>query len=409
MGQRGSGRIALTGAFAGASRRYWLGVFPRVCAERRRREARAQQIPDPLLQQVVLDALRKWGNIEGATAFAAFVPARHRAAAARAMASFQAAYNYLDMLTELPNTDPAVNGQLLHHALLVALDPRAQHLDYYEHHHLQDDGGYLVDTIDECRAALAELPSYDAVAPAALRAAERIVAFQSCNTGEVQGDYLALERWARAATPVGSGLRWWETAASGGSSLGIYALIAAAAQTHVEPGEIATIEGAYFPWIGALHSLLDNLVDIAEDYATGQRSLVGCYASSLDAATRLQLLSERALSAAEELPVGRGHVLVLAAMASFYLSTPEASAPAARPVAQAVLEALGEPARLSMLVFRSRLRLRRLAPRAPGGPARRGSGAEVVLPAAIDAVLPAGVHGSAAASGQRGHESFGVK
>jgi tetraprenyl-beta-curcumene synthase len=409
MGQTGSGRIALSSAFAGAARRYWLSVFPRVCAERRRREARAQQIPDQLLQRVVLDALRKWGNIEGATAFAAFVPARRRAAAARAMGCFQAAYNYLDMLTELPNTDPAVNGQLLHRALLVALDPEAQHLDYYEHHHLHDDGGYLAETVDECRAALAELPSYAAVAPAARRAAERIVAFQSCNTGEVQGDYLALERWARTATPVGSGLRWWETAASGGSSLGIYALIAAAAQPRVQPAEIAAIEEAYFPWIGALHSLLDNLVDIAEDYATGQRSLVGCYASSLDAATRMRLLAERSLRAAENLPDSRGHVLVLAAMASFYLSTPEASAPAARSVALAVQEALGEPAQLSMFVFRSRLRLRRLVPRAPGGPARRGGGAEVVLPAALDAVAPAGVPGPVAASAPRGHEPFGMK
>jgi tetraprenyl-beta-curcumene synthase len=409
MGLTGSGRIALTGAFAGAARRYWLGVFPRVCAERRRREARAQQIPDPLLQRVVLDALRKWGNIEGATAFAAFVPARRRADAARAMACFQAAYNYLDMLTELPNTDPAVNGQLLHRALLIALDPDAQHLDYYEHHHLHDDGGYLTDTIDECRAALAQLPSYAAVAPAARRAAERIVAFQSCNTGEVQGDYLALERWARAATPARTGLRWWETAASGGSSLGVYALIAAAAQPRVQEAEITAIEGAYFPWIGALHSLLDNLVDIAEDYATGQRSLVGCYASSLDASTRMRLLAQRSLRAAEDLPGGRGHVLILAAMASFYLSTPEASAPAARPVAHAVLEALGEPARLSMRVFRTRLHLRRLAPRAPGGPARRGGGAEVVLPAAIEAIAPAGPHGAVAAPGQRGHEPYGVK
>jgi tetraprenyl-beta-curcumene synthase len=409
MSSKAGGRIALSGAFAGAARRYWLDVFPRVCAERRRREARAQQIPDQLLQRVVLDALRKWGNIEGATAFAAFVPARRRAAAARAMACFQAAYNYLDMLTELPNTDPTVNGQLLHLALLVALDPDARHLDYYEHHHLHDDGGYLTDTIDECRAALAELPSYAAVVPAARRAAERIIAFQSCNTGEVQGDYLALERWARAHTPSGTGLRWWETAASGGSSLCIYALIAAAARPRVAEAEIAAIEGAYFPWIGALHSLLDNLVDIAEDYATGQRSLVGCYASSLDASTRMRLLAQRALGAAEDLPGGRGHVLILAAMASFYLSTPEASAPAARPVAHAVLDALGEPAQLSMLVFRSRLRLRRLVPRAPGAPARRGGGAEVVLPAAIEAVAPGGAHGAVVAPVPRGHEPYGVK
>lgn len=373
----------MAAAFAGAAWRYWLGVFPQVCAERRQREARAQQIPDPLLQRVVLDALRKWDNIEGATAFAAFVPLRRRAAATRAMASFQAAYNYLDTLTELPSVDPVVNGRLLHRALLVALDPEAPHLDYYRHHHLRDDAGYLVETVDECRAALAELPSFPAVAPAARRAAERIVAFQSCNTGEVQGDYLALERWARTNTPPGAGLRWWETAASAGSSLSIYALIAAAARPRVREQEIAAIEAAYFPWIGALHSLLDNLVDVAEDYATGQRSLVGCYASSLDAATRMRLLAERSLRAARALPERDGHELVLAAMASLYLSTPDAALPAASPVAHAVLDALGEPARLAMLVFRSRLALRHVTSRRPGATVHRGAAAEVVLPAAV--------------------------
>jgi hypothetical protein len=93
MSSTAGGRAALAASFAGAAQRYWLGVFPRVCAERRRREARAQEIPDQLLRQVVVDALRKWGNIEGASAFAAFVPRRHRGAAMRAMVGFQAAYN----------------------------------------------------------------------------------------------------------------------------------------------------------------------------------------------------------------------------------------------------------------------------------------------------------------------------
>ncbi len=405
MSSKAGGRVALGGSFAGAARRYWLGVFPGVCAERRRREARAQEIPDQLLRQVVVDALRKWGNIEGASAFAAFVPRRRRAAAARAMVCFQAAYNYLDMLTELPNTDPAANGRLLHRALLVALDPEAEHLDYYAHHHLQEDGGYLKETVDGCRAALAQLPSYAAVAPAALRAAERIVAFQSCNTGEVQGDYLALERWARAHTPHGTGMRWWETAAAGGSSLGIYALIAAAAEPHVNPEEIVAIESAYFPWIGALHSLLDNLIDAAEDYATGQRSLVGCYASPCDAATRMGLLAERSMQAAQALP-GRRHTLVLAAMASFYLCTPEARVPEAAPVADAVLEALGEPAQMAMTVFRSRLALRRLAPSTPGAPARRGGGAEVVIPPAQEVAAASAI---ATTRAPLGHDTRGIK
>jgi tetraprenyl-beta-curcumene synthase len=338
------------------------------------------EIPDPMLEGVAVDALRKWGNIEGASAFAVFVPRRQRRTAVRAMASFQATYNYLDALSELPTTDPAANARLLHQALLVALDPDAPHLDYYGHHHLNEDGGYLSETVDDCRAALAQLPSYDAVAPAARRAAERIVAFQGSNTGELQGDFLALERWGRVAMPLGTGLRWWETAAAGGSSLCVHALIAAAARPRVSPTQVATIEAAYFPWIGALHSLLDNLVDAVEDHATGQHSLVGCYASPQDAATRMGLLARRSLRATAGLPGAQGHALILAAMVSFYLSTPEAHAPDALPITRAVLDALGEPAALAMLVFRSRLLARRLALKIPGEPERRPSGAEVVMP-----------------------------
>ena len=406
MSSTAGGRVVLAGSFAGAARRYWLGVFPGVCAERRRREARAQEIPDQLLRQVVVDALRKWGNIEGASAFAAFVPRRRRAAAARAMVCFQAAYNYLDMLTELPNTDPAANGRLLHRALLVALDPEAEHLDYYAHHHLHEDGGYLEETVDGCRAALAQLPSYAAVAPAALRAAERIVAFQSCNTGEVQGDYLALERWARAHTPRGTGMRWWETAAAGGSSLCIYALIAAAAEPRVDPEEIAAIESCLLP--------LDRVAALAAGQPDRRRR--GLRDGSAQPRRLLRLPVRRghahghaggALEQAAQALPGRRHTLVLAAMASFYLCTPEARAPEAAPVADAVLEALGEPARMAMTVFRSRLALRRLAPSAPGAPARRGGGAEVVMPPAQE-MLPA-ASAIATTPTPLGHDPRGIK
>jgi tetraprenyl-beta-curcumene synthase len=395
------GRLALGVSFVAAARRYWLGVFPRVCLERRRRRARALRISNPLLRHVALDAQRKWGNVEGAAAFAAFVPSRHRVAAARAMTCFQAAYNYLDMLGEQPCADPAANGRSLHGALLVALDPDARHLDYYEHCPQHEDGGYLREILDSCRAALATLPSYPQLAPAALRAAERIVEFQSCNTGELQGDLAALERWARRVTPPGEDLRWWETAAAGGSSLGVYALIALAADTDswtsdcssaitgadVRAGTdgsaathraIEVLDEAYFPWIGALHSLLDNLIDVAEDRATGQHNLIGLYASSQEAAERIGLLAERSLEAARAQRDAGAHTLVLAAMASFYLSTPEAATPAALPLSRAVLAALDGPADLALLVFRARARLRRLL---PGWHGRRALGAETVIPA----------------------------
>jgi tetraprenyl-beta-curcumene synthase len=346
------------------------------------------------LRLVAIESQRKWGNVEGAAAFAVLVPRRHRAAAARAMICFQAAYDYLDMLGERPSADPPANGRRLHSALLVALDPDAAHPDYYEHNLQRDDGGYLRDMLDACRAALATLPSYPLVAPAARRAAERIVEFQSANTGDSQGETAALERWARAATPPGSGLHWWETAAAGGSSLCVYALIALAGAPDLSrsqalggtsrspaPGASRApapeaVADAYFPWIGALHSLLDNLVDASEDRVTAQHSLIGCYDSPEEAAARMGRLAERSLRAALALPDGRTHALVLAAMASFYLCTPEAAAPAARPVARVVLDALAGPAALTAPVFRVRLRARCLLPRVF---VRRSRGAELVM------------------------------
>ena len=89
--------------------------------------------------------------------------------------------------------------------------------------------------------------------------------FQSLNLGERQGSRRALERWGREQTPAGCGLSWWETAAAGGSSLGVHVLIGLAADPRLDPLEPAAVERAYFPWIGALHSLLDSVVDVAED------------------------------------------------------------------------------------------------------------------------------------------------
>jgi tetraprenyl-beta-curcumene synthase len=295
----------------------------------------------------------------------------------------QAAYNYLDMLGEQPSASPAANGRTLHRALLVALDPSAPHLDHYAHSPHREDGGYLRELLEHSRAALAQLPSYRAVAPAALRAAERIVEFQSCNTGERQGDLRALERWARAATPPGSDLRWWEVAAAGGSSLGVYALIALAADPAPDPRSVALVADAYFPWIGALHSLLDNLVDATEDRATGQHSLIGAYASPGEAAARMRVLTERSLGAAAALPGARGHTLTLAAMASFYLCAPEASTPQALPVTRAVLDALDGRAAPAMFVFRARSRARALTRGARGHRRAHGKG-ESALSAPVE-------------------------
>ena len=314
-----------------------------------------------MLRQLARDAQRtKRGNLEGAAAFAAFAPAAHRSAVTRAQVAFQAIYDYVDTLAEQPTHDPIANGHQLHRALLLALEPGVTHPDYYAHHPQHEDAGYLERIVYTCRTALKTLPSYAAVALSARRAAARIVTYQSLNLTEAQGGQNALARWARQQTPPGSGLRWWETAASAGSSLEVFVLIAAAANPTLHASEIAAVENAYFPWVGSLHSLLDSLIDLSEDAQSGQHSLLDYYSSPRETAQRLTWIATRATCLVRSLPRADEHMLVLTSMTSFYLSSPEASA---LPISRDILAAVGHLATPTVLLFSARRATNRIASR----------------------------------------------
>jgi tetraprenyl-beta-curcumene synthase len=348
-GSRGSERAALALTFTAAAARYWLSVYPHVLREARHWRGRAEAIPDAALRRLALSTQRQErGNLEGAAAFAVLAPRPQRARVVRAVVAFQAIYDYVDTLAELPSADPAENGRQLHRALLSALDPDAEHpgtgyLDYYVHSLYKEDGGYLHGLIDACRIAFGALPSHASLTVPAQDAVQRIVVFQGlAHDGEdgLQDAWREFSDWADAQTPQGSGLLWWETAA--------------AAQPSVSEEDTSAITRAYFPWIGALHLLLDSLIDQKDDLRSGRYSLVDHYASSRELAVRLKAISAEAMRASEALPNGRQHGLILAAMASFYLSQPQASAPDGAPARAEILATLGERAAPAMCLFRLR-------------------------------------------------------
>lgn len=342
--------------FIAAGRRYWLSIYPQIRRESRHLHKRAQQIPDQALRRSALEAQHtKRGNVEGSAAFAAFAPRKHRRAVVRAQVSFQSIYDYVDTLAELPNKSPEQNARQLHGALLAVLETRpAPTVDYYALHGHDDDGGYLAEIVDACRTALATLPSIIAVRSSALRVTERIVSYQSLNLSEIQGGQAGLAQWAREAWPLSEDLRWWETAASAGSSLCLFALIAAAARPRLQASEATAIEHAYWPWIGALHSLLDSLVDRDADVAAGQRSLLDYYASTQEAATRLGLLAREAMRVARALPHPRQHLLILSGMVAHYLTSPEARSPRAVPISHSVTSELASIVKPALVVLRLR-------------------------------------------------------
>jgi tetraprenyl-beta-curcumene synthase len=352
-------------AFADTVVRYLLLILPSARRELEQWRTRAGEIPNTNLRRTASQALAKRGNIEGAALFATLVPAVFRAETVRALVAFQTAYNYLDTLSELPSEDPVANGEQLHQALRIALQPGAQHPDYYAHNPDRGDGGYLTAILDACREAIGGLPSYPVLAQTMQEAAARIVDFQALNLSEVQGGHGALERWASEATPATGGLEWWETAAGAGSSLAVCALIAAAATEPCLDGwDAREIDRAFFPWIGALHTLLDSLVDRREDKEGGRPCLLDYYPSPAEAATRLVDLAIRARDHIARLPSPHVHRVIIAAMCSYYLSAPECNTAESQMITRALTRAIGLPLSVAIAMFRAR----RLAATLTGNP-----------------------------------------
>jgi tetraprenyl-beta-curcumene synthase len=312
----------------------------------------AGQIPDPTLRRLALDAQAvKWSSLEGAAAFAAFVPRKVRATVARLLVGYQAAYDYADTLMEQPCDSPAANGRQLHSSLVAILAPGQPHPDYYRYHECDRDGGYLARLVDGCRAVVAQLPAYPPMASKIIQSAERGIEYQCRISLSTEKDHPMLREMATRAVP-GNSLRWWETWAAYGSSLLTLALLAATADPTTTEHRTDAIEALYWPWAGALHSLLDCLIDRADDAAGGRPNLLDLYASPRETAERMGILASESSRLAAL--AGNEHRLIVAGMASLYLADAQAWVPASRPASERILNAVGEMAAPSMLILRAR-------------------------------------------------------
>jgi tetraprenyl-beta-curcumene synthase len=344
-------RLQIATEFSQLALRYWLKVYPRVANELNYWRMRAALIPDPLLRELALEAHHaKRGHVEGAAIFAALVPRARRQRAIRLIVAWQAAYDYVDSVSEQPCADPSTNGRQLHLALLQALKAAPTEENYYAHFDRDQDGDYLADLIHTARNSFTALPRRDLVGTPIRRAATRIIGYQALN----QADQTPLAHWAKEQAPRGTPLRWWEVAAASASSLAVLALMATAADPASTLKDTAAIEHAYFPWIGALNTLLDSLVDLQEDADTNRISLLDYYSSPYEAAERLKMLAQQSIRATHALPQGRQHALILAGMTSFYLATPEAQQPDTRAAAGGIEDELTSISRPWLLMHRVR-------------------------------------------------------
>jgi tetraprenyl-beta-curcumene synthase len=320
---------------------------------------RAEAIPDPVLRRHALTALtEKSPNPEAVAVFAILAPHAHRRGALRAIVALQVAIDYIDILGEQAVPDPLKDGLHLHRALSAAVAPGTAAEDWYRFHPQGEDGGYLSKLVLTCQRSLESLPAAAALQAHTAAAAQRCGLGQSYTHAAAAGDVAALEHWARRQDAP-EGYSWWEVAAGASSSVAAHALIAAAADRCSTARQAQAIDAAYFPSIGALTVLLDDLIDHDHDAATGEHSYIAYYADGEVAAERLGLIAARAEATIGALAHPSRHAAILTGVVGFYLGAEEARLPFARPARDRLLKTCGSGVKPIAAVVRLRQQRKR--------------------------------------------------
>ena len=292
-------------------------------------QARAAAIPDPELRRQALASLRdKRFHCEGGAVYA-LAAGSAAPAALRYIVALQTISDYLDNLCDrAPGAGPP-GFRRLHDAMRAAVLPpqAATRGGFYDRYPHQDDAGYLDALVAACQAEVMHLrpERRTAFCTEAARLAAWYSELQEHKHRPRERE-IAVRTWADGLAADAPGLAWWEIAAATGSTLGIFALFAAAAGGPLNEVAALKLRRAYFPWVTGLHILLDYWIDREEDRRGGDMNFTFWYPDATAAAARLALFGRRAAAAVSPLPLAGFHRTVVRGLPALYLSDPKVTA-----------------------------------------------------------------------------------
>ncbi len=299
---------------------YFRSVRPRVIQAITGLRLKAEGIPDPILRQQALISLRdKQFHCEGGGVFGG--PSRDpRGYLLEFLVPYQTLCDYLDTVTDRgPSQDPT-NLRWLHQSLFDAVTPHASVRDYYRDHPSGEDGGYIASLVHSSQEALRNFPGYGAIQTPMRRLVALYIDLQVYKHGPAENRLADLTAWFERESNPADGLYWWEFSAAAGSTLGLFALLTLALEGSPDDTQVRQVFALYFPWLGALHILLDYLIDQQEDLEGGDLNFVTYYATPTEAIERIQMIYRHVVQQASTLPDAAFHRYVARGLLGFYLS-----------------------------------------------------------------------------------------
>lgn len=302
--------------------RFLTRVVPLAASELAKLRDSAGRIPDDELRVQALASIdSKAFHVAGAAILATFLPDDAARRYVEIVTPLETIYDYLDNLCDRhPSVDAAAYPRL-HRAIADALDPLALPTDYYADGPAGSDGGYLRDLVVRTQGALASAPHLALLRPAFSDAARFYGELQTYKHLPRGARDIACVNWYERHRSRFGELDWHEFACACGSNMHVFAALFEAFCDR--PESIRPAYDAYFPFVAALHILLDSVIDRAEDREHDDLNFAEVYGGRADLRRRFVWMQSRARQRLDALPGRREHRFVLRVMTLFYLSHPK--------------------------------------------------------------------------------------
>lgn len=301
--------------------RFLRSIVPQAAAQLASLQSLALAIPDARLREQALASISgKSYHVAGACILATFLPPQSAREYIAIVAPLETIYDYLDNLCDRHPQVDASAYPVLHLAIADALDPHAKPRDYYACGPIGDDGGYLRTLVEASQAGIARLAHAPALLPLFRESAQLYAQMQTYGHLPSPERELTCVAWYEAHRERFATLDWHEFACAAGSQFQVYAPLFMAFD---HPEAIERAYDAYFPFVSALHVLLDSFIDQAEDAEHGELSFAGVYDGPRALRERVAFLAQRARARFAGLPKPGRHRFVLRIMTLFYLTHPK--------------------------------------------------------------------------------------